>query len=717
MQMGFHFDQGLCVNCCTCVVACKDWHDVPAGPASYVRIRKIEKGKYPEVSVHSMFDACRHCADPVCAAVCPAGAISKRESDGVVLADRGKCREAARCGLIAGYEPPLKVPMGERQAPCQVTCPVHLQVPAYMALVARGRLAEALEVIRRRMPLPSVCGRICNHPCEAECSRARLDEPLAIAAVRRFVADHAGDKAAVQGPAAAVHAAGAPDPAGDEGPVPRPAQKGPKVAVIGSGPAGLAAAYDLVRKGYGVTVFEALPVAGGMLAVGIPEYRMPRAALQRDIDYIVKQGVEIRTGAPMGPGLGFDDLARLGYSATFLAIGSHRGVQLKIPGLDADAARALTGVDFLRDVNTGRAAPMTGRRVLVLGGGNVAIDCARTALRLGASESHLACVESRANMPAFSDEIEQAEQEGVILHPARAFSRVICGDASATGMECLDVASMEFDAQGVLHLESVRGSEQVITCDTIIMAVGQAPDLAFLNAMGGLRLTGRGAIDVDPETMETSRPGVFAGGDAVAPAGTVIQAIAAGQKAAVYIDRYLKGEVLRGGAAPAVSASQIRVDIPPETAKAPRQPMPALEAERRLAGFGEVALGFDQAAAQAEAARCLNCAGSLCRDVCPYGAPQFGSEDNARMQKCDFCADRLSENRQPICVEACIMHALEAGPLEDLRARHGDIRQAEGFIPSDRLMPSIIFTPKEDGHGLPVERTVVSPPVPQQGPG
>ena len=696
MQMGFHFDQSLCVNCCTCVVACKDSHDVPAGPASYIRIRKIEKGKCPEVSVHSMFDSCRHCAEPACVVVCPAGAISKREGDGVVLVDRDKCRQSARCGIITGYKAPLGLTMGERQAPCQVTCPAHLQVPAYLALIARGKFREALDVIRRRMPLPSVCGRVCNHPCEGECTRGKLDEPLAIASLRRFAADVAG--------------AAAPESAGADAHRPLPAANGRKVAIVGSGPAGLAAAYDLVRMGYGVTIFEALPVAGGMLAVGIPEYRMPRAVLKRDIDYIVSLGVEIKTGTPLGPGLGFEELAGLGYAATFIATGSHRGVGLKIAGLEA--GRSLTGVEFLREVNMGRAPEMTGRKVLVLGGGNVAIDCARTALRLGAAEARLACVESRENMPAFAEEIEEAEQEGIILHPAKAFTRAVFGDSRNTGMECLDVESMEFDLDGVLRLDSVRGSEQVIPFDVVIQAVGQAPDTGYLEAAGGLKLTPKGAIEVNPETLETSRRGVFAGGDAVSPAGTVIQAIAAGQRAAVYMDRYLKGEVLGGGAGGSpVKAADMVVEIPPETARAPRQRMPYLAPTQRRRGFAEVALGFEAAAAQAEAQRCLNCAGSLCRDACPYGAPQFGAEEDARMQKCDFCSDRLAENRKPVCVEACIMHALDSGPMEELRAEYGDLRQTEGFTAAEGLDPSIVFTPKKGARGRTVEKVSVSPPI------
>lgn len=670
MQLAFYFDQTRCVGCYACGVACKDWNDVPAGPAKWRRITHIEEGDFPRPFVAHLSETCNHCENPLCATVCPAGAIAKRDEDGVVLVDRSKCREEARCGIITGYEPPLALTMGEREAPCQVTCPAHLRIPAYIRLIAKGQFSEALDLIRRSMPLPSVCGRICSHPCELQCTRNKLDEPLAIASLRRFVADW---------------------PGGDM-PQRAPITKDHKVAIVGSGPAGLAAAYDLVRMGYGVTIFEALPVAGGMLAVGIPEYRLPKEVLRKDIGYLEALGVQVKTGTPIGPELTLDQLGRQGYEAFFLATGSHRGTVLNIPGLDP--GNGVSGVSFLRQVNMGQKVPV-GRKVLVLGGGNVAFDCARTALRLGAKEVHVACPESREEMPAFPEEIEQAEQEGVTIHPSRTFTRVIADCGCTAGVECLSLRSMRFDEQGGLHFDAVAGSEHVLDCDMLILAVGQAPDLDYVRTSGGLKLTRRGTIAVDPETMETSRPGVFAGGDAVVRMGTAIEAIAAGQRAAVYIDRYLRGEVLKGGAPPvSVKASDIKVEIPGDVKKAPRARMPLLPAADRVKGFAEVASGFTEEMARAEAERCLNCAGSLCRDVCPYGSPQFGDEENAKMQKCNFCIDRWAENKLPICVAACPLRALDAGPVEALEAKYGRVQETAGFIHSPVTSPPTVFKPK-----------------------
>ena len=669
MQLAFYFDQTRCVGCYACGVACKDWNDVPAGPANWRRVVHIEEGEYLCPFVAHLSDACNHCENPLCAVVCPAGAITKRDEDGIVLVDPAKCRQEARCGIIAGYEPPLALTMGEREAPCQVTCPVHLRIPAYIRLIARGCFAEALDVIRRNMPLPSVCGRICHHPCEAQCSRNKLDEPLAIASLRQFVADRAGE----------------------DTPNPVPMTRGRKVAIAGSGPAGLAAAYDLVRMGYGVTVFEALPVAGGMLAAGIPEYRLPKHVLQRDIDYIMGLGVEVKVSTPLGPELTLDDLARQGYSAFLIAAGSHKSAKLGVAG--EEARGVIHGVDFLRAVNLGRKVEI-GSRVAVVGGGDTAVDAARVARRLGGSVT-VVYRRSREEMPANEIEVAAAEEEGVEITLLAAPVNVISEGGKVKGIECIRMKLGETDAGGRPRPVPIEGSRFTLDVDTVILAIGQSPALDFLGVLGGLKLTRQGTIAVDPETMETSRPGIFAAGDAAGLMGTAIEAIAAGQRAAVHIDRYLKEEVLKGGPpAVPVRACDIRVEIPHEVQKVSRQRMPSLPPAQRAGSFQEVALGFDEEMAVAEAERCLNCAGSLCRDVCPYGAPQFGAEENAKMQKCDFCIERWSEEKPPICVAACPVRALDAGPTEELIAKYGGERQAAGFIYSPVTAPPTIFKPK-----------------------
>jgi len=330
----------------------------------------------------------------------------------------------------------------------------------------------------------------------------------------------------------------------------------------------------------------------------------------------------------------------------------------------------------------------------VIGGGNTAIDAARVARRLGSSVT-IVYRRTRDEMPADKAEVVAAEEEGIKIMLLAAPTRVISRGGKIKGIKCIRMKLGKTDASGRPRPVPIRGSQFTLDVDTVIVAVGQAPNLDFLGVIGGLRLTKQGTIAVDPETLETSRPGIFAGGDAVIRMGTAIEAIAAGQRAAIYIDRYLKGEVLKGGPeARSVKASDIKVEIPPETQKVPRQRMPSLPPTERVKSFAEVALGFDQKTAKTEAERCLNCAGSLCRDVCPYGAPQFGAEENAKMQMCHLCIDRWAENKPPICVAACPMRALDAGSVEALAAKYGRTKETAGFAYSPITAPPTLFKAK-----------------------
>lgn len=667
MQMAFYFDQTRCIACMACVTSCKQWHQVPPGPAKWRRVVTTEHGKYPNVTVSFFSTACYNCAEPICVAVCTAQAISKREEDGVVVVDRDKCREAARCGIIKSNG--VVRLTTELESPCQVGCPAHLSAPGYVALIAHGRYNEALDLIRERMPLPGVIGRICPAPCETVCPREEVDNPIACAALKRFASDYATDRI----------------------PTPIPRTKEERVAIIGSGPAGLAAAYELVRLGYDVTIFEALPVVGGMLVVGIPEYRLPRKVLERDINYIRGLGIEIKTNNALGKDITLDYLPAQGYDATFIAIGAHQGKKLLIPGADIEGT--LLGTSFLKDVNMGKKVKI-GEKVLVLGGGNVAYDCARTARRLGASHVHIVCLESEKNMPAYPSEIDEGSEEGIVVHPSRTFTRVMSTNGKVSGVECLNLRSMYFDEEGELHIDPIPGSEHVLEADTVIFAVGQSPDTTFLSGARGITITKQGTISVNPKTLETGRPGVFAGGDAVSGPASSIEAIAAGQKAAMSIDSYLQWGIVKHLAVNLVKASDIKVEIPADVQKATRQKMPTLDVVTRITNFDEVALGLTEEMANAEAKRCLNCAGHLCRDVCPYDAPQFGAEDNAKMQKCNFCLDRLAENKKPICIVACITRAMDAGPFDELKNKYGDVKEVDGFRYSQNLKPSVLFKPK-----------------------
>jgi len=663
MQLGFYFDQTRCTGCWTCVVACKDWNDIPAGPASWRQVTSVEEGDWPNLFLTYFSSSCYHCADPICAAVCPAEAIFKRREDGIVVVDTEKCRQAAPCGIISG---PKSISFGQMWSPCTMACPAGVNAQGYVALVAKGRFQEALDLIRRDLPLPSVCGRVCKHPCESACKRQELDEPIAITALKRFATDR-----------------------GLSTPDPLPITKSQKVAVVGSGPAGLAAAWELLKRGYPVTVFEALPVPGGMLAVGIPAYRLPKKVLQRDIDYLKALGIEIRTNCPIGTDLRLDDLKAEAYEAIFIAIGAHRSQRLGVKGENLNGVYG--GLQFLRQLNLSNGTEI-GRKVVVVGGGYTAIDAARCALRLGAHEVAIIYRRQKEDMPAGAEELVAAQEEGVKIEFLVAPTEVIGAQGKVVGLRCQRMRLGDSDSSGRRHTVPIEGSEFMLDTDMVIAAIGQSPEL---DPFPDITTTAAGTIAVEPTTLATSEPGVFAGGDAVGNPASVIDAIAAGRLAAASIDRFLQGLVVRETKSPlTISASEIEVEIPSSVQQQPRQPMPTVpRAQRR--SFQEVALGFSEEAALAEAARCLNCAGHLCREVCPYSAPQFGAEDNPKMQMCNLCLDRWSQGKKPICVAACPTRALDAGPLEEMRATHGDTREAEGFTYSASTRPSITLKPKK----------------------
>jgi NADPH-dependent glutamate synthase beta subunit-like oxidoreductase len=667
MQVGFYFDQTRCAGCNACRVACKDWHDQPSGPASWMRINYFEEGPFPNVFASYLISNCYHCEDPICSYVCPNEALEKREKDGIVVVDKEKCREETPCGIISKEKMGADFIYGESQAPCQTACPVHLHIPAYTALIAKGKFKESLDLIRRRMPLPSVCGRVCLHPCEEVCARKEVDQAIAIEALKGFVADNVSE----------------------ELPKRLEQTQSEKVAIIGSGPAGLAAAYDLVRLGYGVTIFEALSSAGGMLAVGIPDYRLPRDILNRDIDYIKALGVEIKTNSPIDMEKGIDDLLKQGYSSVLIAIGAHKGKKLNIPGADLEGV--LVGTSFMRDVNLGKEVKL-GNKVIVIGGGNVAMDCARAARRLGATEVGVSCLECCDDMPADITEVDQAREEGIEIYDSRTFTKIESNNGKVSGVGCLEITGCTFDDDGEAHFDVVGDKEHLLDADTVIFAIGQAPEIGN---SGIVKINKMGTIAADSETLMLEKDGVFVAGDCYSGVASIIDAIASGQKSANKIHRYLQGDVLRVRTVPEIPANEIKIDIPSETEKIDRQIMPLLSASERVSGFKAVKLGFTEEAAIAEAERCLNCAGHLCKDVCPYSAPQFVEEEKARMQKCNYCVDRFDVGKQPICVEACYARALDSGTLDELKSKYGDIKESPGFFYSNTAKPSIVFKPKK----------------------
>jgi NADPH-dependent glutamate synthase beta subunit-like oxidoreductase len=415
----------------------------------------------------------------------------------------------------------------EKETPiCQETCPVHIDIRKYIGLIADGRYLDALAVIRERNPLPAICGRVCNHPCESACNRGKQDQPVAIDALKRFVADYELELK-------------------KQGKIPKPVsppvnEKLGKVAVIGSGPAGLTVAHDLALKGIQSTIFEAAPVPGGMLWLAIPEYRLPRDIIQTEVDYICDLGVELKLNTPITKEFTFDDLLSDGYKAVFLGIGAHRGLKLGVSGED-DYEGFLDCIVFLRRVNLGDTTK-PGRKVVVIGGGNSAIDAARTALRLGSEEVHIVYRRTVKEMPANPWEIEGAEKEGVKIFYLAAPVQILGENGKVVGMKCIRMKLGKLDASGRRRPVPIEGSEFEIETDIIVPSISQEPDISFLHEGHGLSINKWNSFDIDSRTMQTNRPEVFAGGDSVTGPATVIEAIAAGHKAANSIEKFVKGE-------------------------------------------------------------------------------------------------------------------------------------------------------------------------------
>ncbi|KRT77749.1 MAG: hypothetical protein XU14_C0006G0043 [Armatimonadetes bacterium CSP1-3] len=519
---------------------------------------------------------CTACGD--CAAVCPVRIPSEFDS-GLSL----------RPAIFRSYVqavPGAYVIDKQGRSPCRDACPIHQRAQGYVALVAQGRYEEAFRVIRMENPFPGICGRVCNHRCEDACSRGQLDGAVSIAALKRFVADWAYARA--REPVARVTPT-----------------YGERVAVVGSGPAGLTAAKDLAQLGYAVTVLEALPVPGGMMRVGIPEHRLPVPIVEREIADIVDLGVELRCGTRVGH---VRDLFADGFNAVFLATGAHRARKLPIPG--ADLPGVLVSTDVLQNHRLGMPVPL-GRRVLVLGGGNVGFDVARTCVRLGAAEVHVACPESRETMPAHPWEIEAAEEEGVQVHPSTAFVQVVEQDGRATGLLCRRVRSMHFDEARRLHMDVVEGSEHVLEADTVIFAIGLAPQLDLVEGLEGITTTPWGSLCVDPATQATGHAGLFAGGDVATGMAFVVDAIAAGHRAARGIHAFLRGMALELEA-PVQVAKLTPAEIKARLARGqirrqPRAGVHPLPPEVRRTSFVEIDEGFTEDEARLEASRCLAC--------------------------------------------------------------------------------------------------------------
>jgi indolepyruvate ferredoxin oxidoreductase alpha subunit len=498
---------------------------------------------------------------------------------------------------------------------CQATCPLHIDIRGYVGLIKEGKFDEALALIKETLPFPGIIGRICTRSCEAKCKRSEVEEAIAINALKRAAADYGKytDDYTIA------------------------AEKKEKAAIIGGGPAGLMAAYDLRRMGYGATIFEALPKLGGMMAVGIPEFRLPRDILEKETDIIRKLGVEVRLNTKIGKDIKIDDL-RKDYNAVFIAVGAHKGGSLGIE--NEHASGVIDGGEFLYKVNTGEEIKAE-ERVIVVGGGNVAVDCARTCVRLGFKDVRVVYRRSRAEMPAIAEEITEAEREGVKLTLLSGPKRVVVKDGRVAGLECLKMKLGEPDESGRRRPIPIDGSEFVIETGLIIAAVGETPDLDFVSGDMKSAIAG-GLVKANPVTLATNVEGVFAGGDAVTGAATVIQALAAGRKAAKSIGKYFRGEPLdKGREGEDVFESKLIVDTW-GIEKQARSTMPVMPVTQRRGNFREVESGLTREKAIAEAKRCLSCDCHICINLlgCPALITDKGKAavDAAGCPGCGVCA-------------------------------------------------------------------------------
>jgi formate dehydrogenase (NADP+) beta subunit len=576
--------------------------------------------------------------------------------------------------------------------PCRAACPVHTDAGAYVTAIAEGRFEDAYLTARAPNPFPSVCGRVCAAPCERACRRGSVDAPVSIRALKRFVTERFGVESFAAN--AMWHAT--------HGEV--PPTSGPSVGVVGGGPAGLAAACDLRLAGHPVTVYESQDRLGGMMVLGIPEYRLPRALIAREIEAIVELGIDVETNSRIGETHSITEI--LGrHAALFLAVGTGRARDLDLPGHDLDGV--LRAVEYLLNVNQGFRVEL-GERVVVVGGGNVAFDAARTALRaastgiprpapvpLGASSAEdarramtttldvaraarragvldvtIVALESPQEIPADPEEIDEAEREGIRIVYRRGPHRFV-GDDKVTGLETVAVSSV-FDADGRFSPTFEPGTEAVMPADTVILAVGQGADVSFLDASIMLKRTRAGGVQIDPDSLRTSDPRIWAGGDVARGPRNLIDAIADGRRAAASIHGALTGVAPTETHAVRVELRTGFRRLDSDYDAIPRQPIPATPTERRV-GFGEVEVGYDEHQARLEGLRCLRCFDNimlspelcilcgLCVDVCPTNCITIARADHVGLGSEQQSVLLLNEDlciRCGLCVNRCPPGAL-----------------------------------------------------------
>ncbi len=541
----------LCIGCTQCVRVCNDVRGVGALGFVYSGGETVVGSISPSLKE----SGCKFCG--ACVEVCPTGALADKD---ILWAERERM-------LV----------------PCRDACPLGVDVPHYIRLIVEGKFGEAAEVIRAKTPFPSVLGRVCFHICEEKCRRGQLNEPIAICALKRSAMEHYTGIENAKNKTASI--------------------TGKKVAVVGAGPAGLTAAYYLARFGHSVTVFEAGSHLGGMMRLGIPEYRLPREILDEELEHILNMDIEIKTDTVIEKDVTLADLKSQDYTAIFLAVGAQQSKKLRLEGIELEGI--LWGLEFLKSINLGQEIKVEDK-VLVIGGGGVAIDAALTALRLGAKEVQLACLESKEEMPAHEWEIQEALDEQITLNCSWGPKRIVGSNGKVSGVELIQCTSV-FDEDGNFNPTFDDKITKSIETDMVIMAIGQIPDLSTLEPESSVSITPEGLIQVNKETLATDKPGIFAGGEATSGPFSVVEAIEIGKKAARSIDKYLGGTgeideplIEPEGLNPWLGRDETFFDKP-------RIQMPRLTLPDRLSSFNEIERGFNETMAVEEAKRCLRC--------------------------------------------------------------------------------------------------------------
>jgi NADPH-dependent glutamate synthase beta subunit-like oxidoreductase len=618
------FNERNCSGCHACEIACKQEHGLGVGPRI---VRVIEKPPLFKPLY------CHHCEDAPCIIACPEDAIITDPHTGVVLHDNDKCDG---CNAVAGKSGAEK----QDTAPCKVACPAHINVQAYVNLAAKGKFRQALELIKLSNPFPSICGRVCPHPCETACARQEIDSPVATRSIERFIGD------------LDLYASKRFAPRMKE-------QREEHVAIVGSGPAGLTCAYYLAQEGYRVTIFEKDFAPGGMLTTGIPSYRLPRKIVEAEVQLIRDMGVTIETGVEIGIEKTIGQLRDEGFRAFFVAVGAQECLRLGVEGEGLEGV--YSGLDYLRHVNLGEPVTL-GTNVAVIGGGNVALDAVRSARRLGAVRAFVLYRRGLMEMPSQAEEIELCQEEGIPIHTLAQPVRFIGVNGMLRAMECVRNRLTEPDGTGRRSPKPIPGSEYTIEVDAVITALGQESDWACLTHECECTLTDWGTMNVDPVTLQSDDPDIFAGGDAVRGPQSVAKAIADGRQAAVSIDRYLRGLDLRLGrdARLKAVAEPLKEGHDPSS----RTRMPRLGPQERVCGFEEVDRGFTEEMVVQEGQRCISC-GSSCVQACPYDVMQFNHEI-AKAVKCDLCLEKRGNREAPACTTVCPTRCILWGDPESL---------------------------------------------------